>query len=168
MPTHLVLDGVDLSLQPLDGPVHLRNLIPGIPEVISMLPSPGLEGLKLERPYREVWQGVENDYGRFISLPTQGRPMVVGDKPSWLIFPRRDSMTPSNPHPMPGDQTLGSGLGLSVLPAQEALSTLTLTSVPKPCRDLWFCLAIPSSQVREDKDVSQGLSPLILSLFSFP
>lgn len=63
MPTHLVLDGVDLSLQPLDGPVHLRNLIPGIPEVISMLPSPGLEGLKLERPYREVWQGVENDYG---------------------------------------------------------------------------------------------------------
>lgn len=28
-------------------------------------------------------------------------------------------MTPSNPHPMPGDQTLGSGLGLSVLPAQE-------------------------------------------------
>lgn len=119
MPTHLVLDGVDLSLQPLDGPVHLRNLIPGIPEVISMLPSPGLEGLKLERPYREVWQGVENDYGRFISLPTQGRPMVVGDKPSWLIFPRRDGMTPSNPHPMPGDQTLGSGLGLSVLPAQE-------------------------------------------------
>lgn len=53
--SHLVLDVVDLSLQPLDGPVHLRNLVPGIPEVVPMLPSLGLEGLKLEGPYRELW-----------------------------------------------------------------------------------------------------------------
>lgn len=59
---HLVLDVVDLSLQSLDGPVHLRNLIPGIPEVIPMLPSLGLKGLKLEGPYRDIWQGVGNDY----------------------------------------------------------------------------------------------------------
>ena len=54
---HLVLDAVDLSLQPLDSPVHVHDLIPGIPEVIPVLPSLGLEGLKLEGPHRRVWQG---------------------------------------------------------------------------------------------------------------
>lgn len=45
---HLVLHGVNLSLQPLDGAVQLRNLIPGVPEVVSMPPGLCLEGLKLK------------------------------------------------------------------------------------------------------------------------
>lgn len=48
---HLVLGVVDLCLQPLDGPAHLGDLVPGVPEVIPVLPSLGLEGLKLEEPY---------------------------------------------------------------------------------------------------------------------
>lgn len=59
---HLVLNVVDLRLQPLDGSVHLRNLIPGIPEVVPVLSSLGLEGLKLEGPQREVWRGVGHEY----------------------------------------------------------------------------------------------------------
>lgn len=54
---HLVLYVVDLSLQPLDGLVHLHNLVLGIPEVIPMLPSLGLQGLKLDPPHREGLQG---------------------------------------------------------------------------------------------------------------
>lgn len=64
-----------------------------------MLPSLGLEGLKLEghtEMYGRVWAMIT------VTLPTQGMPEVLSDKPSWLIFPRRKSLTPSNPHPRPG------------------------------------------------------------------
>ena len=70
-----------------------------------MLPSLGLEGLKLEQPHREVWQRVSDDHRGLVPLPTQGRTMVLNGQPSQLIFPGRDSMTPSNLRPMLRGQT---------------------------------------------------------------
>lgn len=122
------------------------------------------------------WRGHTEKYGREWK-------MIMGDS---SLFPPKEGLwlwatsplglssqgggqyDSQQPSPDARRPDIRQWVGAQCPPSPRALSTLTLTSVPKPCRDLWFCLAIPSSQVREDKDVSQGLSPLILSLFSFP
>lgn len=42
-PSHLLLDALDLSLQPLDQPVELRDLTPGALQIISMPAGRGLQ-----------------------------------------------------------------------------------------------------------------------------